>query len=467
MKPGVFIKTFGCQMNEYDSEKVAFLLSPFYRKVRLLEEAELVFINTCSVRQKSEEKLFSMLGKLRKLKQGRPELIIGVGGCVAQQEGELILKRNTAVDFVVGTHNLSLIPALVQGVKQGLRRQVAVDYREEWEDIPLDFSAESDTSVQGQSAVRALVAIQRGCNKNCSYCVVPRTRGAALSRHPAEIEREIKLKLRRGAREVLLLGQTVNSYGRDLDPAFDFAQLIKRIASLEGLKRIRFTSPHPAELRPELIELYGTVAQLMPHIHLPLQSGSDRILRLMRRGYRLSQYLQIVDKLRARVPELAVSSDLIVGFPTETEEEFEETLKVMEEVRFHASYSFCYSFRPNTEDSRRFCPKDAVAQEVAAERLKRLQELQDRISLQRNQELLARQVEILVEIPAGHISSSARGRTPQNTLVEIIGEGLLGGEIVQVKIEHASPHGLRGRVVQGESWPTKLAGGMKVAEGPM
>ncbi|MCB0359014.1 MAG: tRNA (N6-isopentenyl adenosine(37)-C2)-methylthiotransferase MiaB, partial [Bdellovibrionales bacterium] len=395
---GLYVKTFGCQMNEYDTEKVCSLLAGDYRVVDDPSRAEVAFVNTCSVREKGEHKLFSLLGKLRMLKEEHPQLIVGVGGCVAQQEGERILQANDAVDFVVGTHNLSLIPSLVASARRGLRRQVAVDYRDEWEELPDAFlPLDEDPQSNPFDPVRALVAIQRGCNKHCAFCVVPRTRGAEVSRSPDEIEREVRLKVRLGAKEVLLLGQTVNSYGRDLSPRYPFETLIRRLAAIDGLHRIRFTSPHPADVRPGFIELYQDIPQLCRHIHLPLQSGSDRILKEMNRNYRTRRYLEIVDSLRQACPELAISTDLIVGFPTESDAEFIQTLEMMEKVQFFSSFSFKYSIRPNTVAKDRYRDEELIPEDVASARLEQLQTVQKQLSLKHHQRLMGTDVEVLVE----------------------------------------------------------------------
>ena len=458
-KPGVFVNTFGCQMNEYDTEKMIALLSDTHSHVSEIDKAEVVIVNTCSVREKAEHKLYSLLGKLREMKNKKPELVLGVSGCVAQQEGQSILKRNSAVDFVVGTHNLSLVPSLVKAAKQGASSQVAVDYRDEWEDLPRDLDAippvsqeegQSSTSAFGvyASPVRALVAIQRGCNKKCAFCVVPTTRGPEVSRSAEEIIREIKLKVRLGAREVLLLGQTVNSYGRDLNPRYPFHKLVRKIAEIEGLKRIRFTSPHPADVKPEFIELYGDVPQLCPHIHMPLQSGSDRILKLMNRNYRVKRYMEIIEQLKTRCPDISISSDIIVGFPTETEEDFEQTLNIVEEVAFSASYSFKYSIRPNTVAKNSFTREQEVAKEVAQERLERLQSLQKVLSEDINKGFLGKKLEILVEAPSPNILTLMRGRSAQNILVEVeVGNKTTNpmiGELTEVNIEHTGAYGMRG-----------------------
>lgn len=444
-RSGLFVKTFGCQMNEYDSEKVATLLSGDFEKVEDPKDAEVVFINTCSVRQKGEQKAFSLLGTLRELKRKNPQLVIGVGGCVAQQEGEAIIQRNPDVDFVVGTHNLSLVPSLIRGAQTGLKRQVAVDYRDEWEDLPDAFLPQNGSDVDLYS-VRALVSIQRGCNKRCSFCVVPTTRGPEVSRDAAEIVREAALKVRLGAKEVVLLGQTVNSYGRDLSPRVGFETLLRELAKIEGLERIRFTSPHPADVKPKFIELYGEMPQLCKHIHLPLQSGSDRILKLMNRNYRRDRFLEIVNQLKSACPEIAISSDIIVGFPTETREDFEQTLDVMREVQFSSSFSFKYSVRPNTTAKEAFGEDELVEEKEAGERLSELQAVQANLSERINRSKIGKKLEVLVEGSNKKLSSLMRGRIPENTLTELEGGSPEPGDLVWARIEHASPHGLRGRI---------------------
>ncbi|MCL4154093.1 UNVERIFIED_CONTAM: hypothetical protein GTU68_041486 [Idotea baltica] len=354
-------------MNEYDSEKMYALLSETHRPVADAESADVVIVNTCSVREKAEQKLYSLLGRLAILKKKRPGLVVGVSGCVAQQEGKTILSRNAAVDFVIGTHNLSLVPSLVERAKDGHSPSVAIDYREE--------SSEKANSSAFYSPVRAMVAIQRGCNKMCSFCVVPRTRGPQVSRDPQEVLKEIRLKARLGAKEVMLLGQTVNSYGMDLSPRFRFERLVREIAEIEGIERIRFISPHPAEFRKEFIQLYRDLPQLCPHIHLPLQSGSNRILKLMNRNYKRERYLDIVAEMREARPSIALSTDIIVGFPGETDEEYEETLDVMRRVKYATSFSFTYSVRPETVAQASYTEADLVPKDVSYQRLRRLQDL--------------------------------------------------------------------------------------------
>lgn len=452
----VFLKTYGCQMNEYDSEKMLAGLGAGYTRVEEATNADLVLINTCSVREKAEHKLYGLLGRMAQLKAKRPELIVGVGGCVAQQEGKNILSRSKAVDFVVGTHNISLVPSLVSQAASGAPRAVAIDYREEWEDLPQDFDSaplasnhEASYGSAYNKSVRALVAIQRGCSKHCSFCVVPTTRGEEVSRDPAEILREITLKVRLGAKEVMLLGQTVNSYGRDLSPRVRFHELIRQIAAIPGLERIRFTSPHPGEVKPEFIELFGEVPGLCPHIHMPLQSGSDRILKAMNRNYRVARYLSIIDELKSRVPDIAITTDIIVGFPTETEQDFEATLDVMKAVNYSLSYSFKYSVRPNTTAAALYSKDQLIAAEVQTQRLIRLQQLQDELSRKDNQRWLGQTTSVLIET-AGQEPGQFFGRIPQNTRVELHAESLQIGQLLDVEILRATSYGLMGKPVEGK-----------------
>ncbi len=448
-RKGVYVKTFGCQVNEYDTEKMLMLLSEEYKRVLTPEEAEVILINTCSVREKAEHKLHGLLGRLKPLKETNPELVIGVGGCVAQQEGNNIIKRNKLVDFVVGTHNISLVPSLVKNSKIDRTPQVAVDYRDEWEELPDRFDAMPDESYivksTFNSSVRALVAIQRGCDKMCTYCVVPGTRGKQVSRDPKEILKEINLKVRMGAREVLLLGQTVNSYGVDLNPRVKFSKLIQEISEIPNVKRIRFISPHPAEVKKDFIDLYKKIPSLCPHIHLPLQSGSDRILGLMNRSYKTSRYLQIVEELKEKCPNIAITTDIIIGFPTETEEDFLETLEVVKKVKYHSVFSFKYSKRPKTS-ALEFHDDQEIQEEIKQNRLVRLQELVGEHALSHNKSYLNKEIEVLVESTLENIY---KGRSQENVHVEFFkDEGqtldIKMGDIIKVKVLRASPHGLKG-----------------------
>ncbi len=402
-KKSVYIRTYGCQMNEYDSQKLEKILENRYVSVDAPEKADLVLINTCSVRDKPEQKLYSLLGELRDLKRQRPGLMVGVGGCVAQQEGRNIVKRSPVVDFVFGTHNLSLVPALIDSREAGGAPQVAVDYRDEWEELPLGYS--------GKERVSVFIAISRGCNKNCTYCIVPTTRGKEVSRTPEEIKREVRIAARRGAKEVVLLGQTVNSYGLDFRPRSSFVKLLEEISAIEGIERIRFTSPHPQEVRQDFIDLVCSNPKVCHHIHMPLQSGSDRILKAMNRNYRRDKYQRIIDDLKSRVPDMGITTDIIVGFPGESREDFEQTLEVMRQVQFDNSYSFVFSPRPGTEAA---AMNDAESSEVKLERLQELQALQLEITTRRLKSWQGRSVEVLLDGPSHLDHSCLQGRTPQN-----------------------------------------------------
>jgi tRNA-2-methylthio-N6-dimethylallyladenosine synthase len=440
MRKGLYIKTFGCQMNVYDSLKIMAILADEYDSVSTPEEADLIIVNTCSVRDKPQQKVYSLLGEFRKLKERRPKLLVGVGGCVAQQEGERLVRRSEAVDFVFGTHNLSLIPALVKLRSEGAPPQVAVDYRDEWEDLPLGLGGESGVSVP--------VTISRGCNKRCSYCVVPVTRGPEVSRLAAEIEQEAALLVSRGAREILLLGQTVNSYGRDLTPSTSFEGLLERLSGLDGLARIRFTSPHPQEVGEAFLDLVAGNPKICRHVHMPLQAGSDLVLRRMNRNYTQRRYLDIIEALKKRVPDIAVTTDLIVGFPGESEDDFAQTLAVMEAVEFDASFSFAFSARPGTPAAQM---DDQIPDGVKAERLARLQAAQDRISERRLAAWVGRPAEVLLEGPSHSDAACLQGRISQNIVLNLTRSrpALKPGMLVEVEVSGVGRHTLKGDLKEG------------------
>lgn len=446
----LYIKTYGCQMNEYDSAKLAALLENSHELTESPEVADLILVNTCSVRDKPEQKLYSLLGRLRELKEARPGLLIGVGGCVAQQEGERIAERSNVVDFVFGTHNLSLVPSLVQLRKHGAPVQVAVDYRDEWEELPPGFGTPSRVSV--------FVSVSRGCNKNCTYCIVPTTRGPEVSRSLEEITREIRLAVHRGAREVTLLGQTVNSWGRDLSPRKRFSDLVYAVAEIPKLERIRFTSPHPQEVRDDFIECMRSTPKLCRHVHMPLQSGSDAVLRAMNRNYRMRRYFEIIDALREGVPDVAITTDLIVGFPGESEKDFADTLAAVERVQFDESYSFMFSPRPGTPAADM---EDDVTAEEKLRRLQQLQALQQEISSRRLTSWVGKEVEVLLEAPSAENPALFSGRTSQHWMVNLVevADGVQLGDTVSVRVEGTSRYTLRGRVVsQQDRRPSSAPG---------
>jgi tRNA-2-methylthio-N6-dimethylallyladenosine synthase len=413
-KQGVYIRTYGCQMNEYDTQKLYKILEREYRPVDAPEKADLVLVNTCSIRDKAEQKLYSVLGELKGIKSERPGMMVGVCGCVAQQEGEKILKYGRGVDFVFGTHNLSLVPSLIQLRKNGAPPQAAVDYREEWEELPLGF-AENDPTRNGQKQhVTAFVSISRGCNKNCTYCIVPTTRGPEVSRAVDEIEREVRIAAHRGTKEIVLLGQTVNSYGRDLTPRISFVDLLERVSRIEGIERIRFTSPHPQEVRQDFIDCVASNPKVCRHIHMPLQSGSNAILKAMNRNYRREKYLSIIEALKSRVPDMAITTDIIVGFPGETEGDFEQTLEVMDLVQFDNSYSFAFSARPGTVAAGM---EETLTQDQKIERLKVLQAKQELIMAKRLEAWVGREAQVLVDNRNLHREECFQGRISQGFMV--------------------------------------------------
>lgn len=432
-KQGVYIRTYGCQMNEYDTQKLYKILEKEYRPVESPDQADLVLINTCSVRDKPEQKLYSVLGEMKEIKSSRPNMMVGVCGCVAQQEGENILKRGRGVDFVFGTHNLSLVPSLIQLRRNGAPPQVAVDYREEWEELPLGF-AENDPTRNGQKQhVTAFISISRGCNKNCTYCIVPTTRGPEVSRALDEILREVRIAVHRGSKEIVLLGQTVNSYGRDLSPRVSFVHLLDRVAEIDGVERIRFTSPHPQEVRQDFIDCVVSNPKVARHIHMPLQSGSNSILKAMNRNYRREKYLSIIEALKQRVPDMAITTDIIVGFPGETQADFEQTLEVMDIVQFDNSYSFAFSSRPGTEAA---AMTEMMTHQEKLERLQVLQARQEQITSARLQAWVGREAEVLVDNHNMHSEGCMQGRISQNFMLNFDTPyaGLKLGQTVKARV---------------------------------
>lgn len=439
-RKNLYIRTFGCQMNAYDSLKLEKILESDYQCISDPKDADLVLINTCSVRDKPEQKLYSLLGELKAYKELNPAMMIGVGGCVAQQEGETISKRSKNVDFVFGTHNLSLVPSLIERRIQGFGPQIAVDYRDEWEELPAGFI--------DQDRVSALVSISRGCNKNCTYCIVPTTRGREVSRPLSEIEREVKIAAKRGTKEIVLLGQTVNSYGLDLQPRFKFTDLLQRISEIEGIERIRFTSPHPQEVRQDFIDLVTSNPKICHHIHMPLQSGSNAILKAMNRNYKREKYLSIIAALKDKVPDMAITTDIIVGFPGETEEDFMATLDMMEQVQFDNSYSFMFSSRPGTKAASM---KEDLTAEQKLLRLQTLQAKQFEITTKRLAYWLGKEVDVLIDGKSAVDQSRLQGRTSQNLTFNFMehcdSSQLKEGRILRCLVKECSRYTLKGEPV--------------------
>ncbi|MGQ9689158.1 MAG: tRNA (N6-isopentenyl adenosine(37)-C2)-methylthiotransferase MiaB [Desulfobaccales bacterium] len=433
-KKKVYIKTFGCQMNVADSEQMLQVLAGEYAPTARPEEADLYLVNTCAIRKKSEEKVRSLLGSLKALKRRRPEMLLGVGGCVAQQEGERLLAAVPHLDLVFGTHGIYRLPDLVRQASRAPQVDVALEQ---------GFPPARPRRWRPGS-VQALVTIMQGCNNFCSFCVVPYVRGREYSRRPADIIAEVRDFLAQGGLEVTLLGQNVNSYGRGLEEAVNFPQLLCSVAALPGLARLRFTTSHPKDLSDELVNLFGQLPPLCENLHLPVQSGSNRILAAMNRGYTREQYLAKVDKLRRRQPDLSLSTDIIVGFPGETEADFQETLDLVQEVAFDQAYCFKYSPRPRTKAASR---PDQVPEEIKAERLVRLLDLQNRLTLAAHQRLVGQVREVLVEGTSKRSNEELSGRLRTNQVVNFSGPQELVGRLVPVKLTEAHPHSLKGQRV--------------------
>jgi tRNA-2-methylthio-N6-dimethylallyladenosine synthase len=439
MSKKVFIRTFGCQMNEYDSDKMVDVLagSDDVVKTENPEEADIILFNTCSVREKAQEKVFHDLGRVRHLKQLNPKLVIGVGGCVASQEGAAIVARAPYVDLVFGPQTLHRLPQMIAARRETGRAQVDISFPEIEK-----FDALPPASVTGTSA---FISIMEGCSKYCSFCVVPYTRGEEVSRPLADVVAEIAALVERGVREVTLLGQNVNAYrGAMDDDTADLAFLIETLAEMEGIERIRYTTSHPREMTQRLIDTYRSTPKLVSHLHLPVQSGSDRILVAMKRGYSVLEFKSLVKKLKAARPGLSLSSDFIIGFPGETEEDFEKTMRLVEELNFDNSFSFVYSPRPGTPAADM---ADDTPAELKIKRLMRLQKTIEAQALKISQAMVGTMQRVLVEGHARKDASELAGRTDNNRVVNFAGHERLVGRFVDVTITAALPHSLRGEVV--------------------
>ncbi|MDE2282597.1 MAG: tRNA (N6-isopentenyl adenosine(37)-C2)-methylthiotransferase MiaB [Actinomycetales bacterium] len=439
------IRTFGCQMNEHDSERLAGLLVNEGLELAASEsEADVVIFNTCTIRENADLKLYSALGHLKAAKAARPSMQIAVGGCMAQHERGRILERAGWVDVVFGTHNLHEAPALLRRAQtQGPIVDVA--------DAP-DPVVSRDMA-PALSAVRELpwaawMTIQTGCDNSCSYCIVPDVRGGEISRPLADLVAEAQMLAASGVTEVTVLGQNVNSYGRDLTKRRPlFADLLRALGEVEGIERIRFTSPHPKDLRPETIAAMAEVPSVCPQLHLPLQSGSNRVLRAMRRGYTAERYLERLAAARASVPDLAVSTDLIVGYPGETEADFDETLAVVAEADYDSAFTFIYSPREGTRAAAMV--EDFVPDDVIKDRFERLKLVLDRSALRAHAAREGRLEEVLLEGPSRRSADRWSGRTRQGKLVHVDASAQLRpGALVEVLIEHGAPYHLMGRVTR-------------------
>jgi tRNA-2-methylthio-N6-dimethylallyladenosine synthase len=435
----VFIRTFGCQMNEYDSDKMADVLraAKGFEPTDHPEDADLILFNTCSVRERAQEKVFHDLGRVKPLKKARPELLIGVGGCVASQEGAAIVARAPYVDLVFGPQTLHRLPELIDARQSSGKPQVDISFPEIEK-----FDALPPARIEGPTA---FVSIMEGCSKYCSFCVVPYTRGEEISRPFEDVLTEIADLAEQGVKEVTLLGQNVNAYrGRMADgEVADFALLLEYVAELPGIGRIRYTTSHPKEFTTRLIDAHARIDKLASHVHLPVQSGSDRVLAAMKRGYTALEYKAIVRRLRAVRPAISISSDFIVGFPGETERDFEATLRLFDEVGFDGSFSFVYSRRPGTPAAD--LPDD-TSHEIKLERLARLQEKIDAHAARVSEGMVGTSQRILVEGASRKNTGELCGRTANNRTVNFPGAPRLVGRFLDVTITAALAHTLRGEV---------------------
>jgi tRNA-2-methylthio-N6-dimethylallyladenosine synthase len=428
--------TYGCQMNEYDSERVAGLLREHRSELTDVEtDADLILVNTCAIREKAEDKVFSKLGELRVLKASKPGLMLGVMGCMAQLQQGIVQKRAPYVDLVFGSAAVSRVAELVDRARAG--RPIL-----ETGEAPL---VKITTRPPSADRVKAYVTVMEGCEKHCTFCVVPRTRGRERSHPPEAIVAEVRGLVADGCREVTLLGQTVNAYGRDLTPPTDLPALMRRVNDVEGLARIRFTTSNPYNLTPRMIAAMRDVPKVCEWFHLPLQSGSDRILAAMNRGYTRARYLELIEDLRAAVPELALSTDLIVGFPGETEADFDETLAMVERVQYDNVFVFRYSRRPGTAAADM---AGQIPEPIKAERNRRLLEVVNRVTAARAAALAGTTLEVLVDGVSRRNPGELAGRTRCNRVVNFDGQGRVRvGDVVHARVTEVLPHSLRAALI--------------------
>jgi tRNA-2-methylthio-N6-dimethylallyladenosine synthase len=459
------VRTFGCQMNVHDSERLSGLMeSAGYLRARDDEQADVVVLNTCAVRENADNKLYGNLGHLHPVKQGRPGMQIAVGGCLAQKDRGEIVRRAPWVDVVFGTHNIGSLPVLLERAR--VQQEAQVEILESLEVFP------STLPTRRESAYAAWVSVSVGCNNTCTFCIVPSLRGKERDRRPGEILAEIEALVAEGVTEVTLLGQNVNAYGVEFGDRLAFGKLLRACGDIAGLERVRFTSPHPAEFTDDVIAAMAETPNVMPSLHMPLQSGSDRVLRAMRRSYRQQRYLGIIDRVRAAIPDAAITTDIIVGFPGETEADFAETLRVAEQARFAGAFTFQYSKRPGTPAA---VLEDQVPKQVVQERYERLVALVDQIAWDENKRLVGRTVELMVSEGEGRKDAATlrlSGRGPDNRLVHFTPEDRDGwpvavrpGDMVEVRVSRAAPHHLVAdgavasvrRTRAGDAWEARTA----------
>ena len=445
MSKKLHIKTWGCQMNEYDSQKMADLLDATngYQLTEEAEDADVILLNTCSIREKAQEKVFHQLGRWKLLKDDKPDLIIGVGGCVASQEGDSIRQRAPFVDVIFGPQTLHRLPEMIKQVQSGDSTSVVDVSFPEIE----KFDRLPEPKAEGPSA---FVSIMEGCSKYCTFCVVPYTRGEEVSRPLDDVLLEVAQLAEQGVREVNLLGQNVNAYrGETHDGEICyFSDLLRYVAAIDGIDRIRYTTSHPVEFTPDIIDAYADVPELVDHLHLPVQSGSDRILNLMKRGHTALEYKSTIRKLRKIRPNLSMSSDFIIGFPGESKADFEATMNLINDIGFDMSFSFIYSARPGTPAAD--LPDD-VSEQEKKERLYLLQNRITQMAQQISRQMFGTEQRILVEGPSKKNPMELRGRTENNRVVNFEGPHSVIGQFVDVRITEALPNSLRGELIRTES----------------
>ena len=461
------VKTYGCQMNVHDSERLSGLLEDAgYARVPAGEQADVVVFNTCAVRENADNKLYGNLGHLAPVKAERPGMQIAVGGCLAQKDRDTITAKAPYVDVVFGTHNIGSLPALLERAR--VQQEAQVEILESLDVFP------STLPTKRESAYAAWVSVSVGCNNTCTFCIVPALRGKEKDRRPGEILAEIEALVAEGVSEITLLGQNVNAYGVEFGDRQAFSKLLRACGEIEGLERVRFTSPHPAEFTDDVIDAMAETPNVMPSLHMPLQSGSDKVLKDMRRSYRSTKYLGILERVRDQIPHAAITTDIIVGFPGETEEDFLETLRVVRESRFASAFTFQYSKRPGTPAAEL---PDQVSPEVVKDRYGRLVDLVNEIAWEENKQLVGRTVELMVAEGEGRKDTETQrlsGRAPDNRLVHFAApdEPVRPGDMVTVEITYAAPHHLVAdrvlsvrRTRSGDAWEARVNGPQQTGVG--
>ena len=432
----VFVKTYGCQMNVYDSERMISAMEPSgYVETKSKEEADLILLNTCHIREKAAEKIYSELGRLKFLKEDNPDLKIGVAGCVAQAEGEEIMIRQPAVDLVVGPQSYHRLPSMVKTVTNG-KRALNTEFPEEnkFDHLPKDLKRRNNPT--------AFLTVQEGCDKFCAFCVVPYTRGVEVSRSPEKIIEEARSLVDRGVVEITLLGQNVNAYSNNHSgESYTLSKLIWKLSDISNLQRIRFTTSHPNDMSQDLIDAHRDCEKLMPYLHLPVQSGSDHVLKKMNRKHTADDYRRIIDKLRKARPDLLLSGDFIVGFPGETDEDFLDTLRLIKDIEYGQSYSFKYSARPGTPAANR----DEISETVKKERLAELQKLLKEQQIRLQKKMIGREVNVLFEKP-GRLAGQMVGKSEYLHAVHVTGDRIRSGDINKVRIITSETNSLSGRI---------------------